>query len=84
MERCFLVQRHDYYDDTYFSSIMNCDELIAYIDMSDCYNEDWKIYEITEFGKVIPIHYVGWQPNCLIEFANDDNEVVLSGYGTDH
>ena len=78
----FLVQR--IFEGERFNSIMDGNELIHYIDMSDCHNEQWRIYSIDEFGVVAPIHYVGWQPDCLIEFANDNGEIVLSGYGIDH
>ena len=81
-ERRFLVQRigEDYED----VSLMTEGELIHYIDMQDYYSETFEIYEVTEFGKVVHIHYVGWQPMCLIEFATDDGTIVLSGYGVDH
>ena len=86
-EREFLVQRVSDVgsDDEYrSSSIMTASELIHYIDMQDICYEKYDIFEITEFGKFVHLHYVGWQPDCLIEFANDNGEVVLSGYGTDH
>lgn len=81
-ERKFLVQRigEDYED----VSLMTASELIGYIDMQDICSETFEIYEVTNFGYVTPIHYVGWQPMCLIEFANENGEIVLSGYGTDH
>ena len=52
--------------------------------MQDYISETFEIYEITDFGKVVPIYYVGWQSMCLIEFATADGTVVLTGYGTDH
>lgn len=81
-ERKFLVQRigEDYED----VNLMTAGGLIDYIDMQDIVSETFEIYEVTNFGYVIPIHYVGWQPGCLIEFATDDGTVVHSGYGTDH
>lgn len=87
MERQFLVQRiiDMGTDDEYrCSSIMTADELIHYIDMQDYCTETYKLYEVTEFGKVVPIFYAGWQPGCLIEFINSYGNVVLSGFGTDH
>lgn len=86
-ERQFLVQRiGEVNTDSEYreSTIMTADELIHYIDMQDIVSEDYKIYEVTEFGVITPIHYVGWQPDCLIEFANEAGEIVLSGYGVDH
>lgn len=84
MERQFLVQRINQTDNERYSTIMTADELIHYIDMSDCFDEDWCIWEITTFGQVEHIQYMGWQPGCVIEFVNDKGEIVLSGYGTDH
>lgn len=81
-ERKFLVQRigEDYED----VSLMTASELINYIDMQDIVTETFEIYEVTEFGYVTPIRYVGWRPNCEISFENADGEIVLTGYGTDH
>ena len=63
---------------------MTASELINYIDMQDVYSETFEIYEVTHFGYVIPIHYVGWRPNCEISFATENGKIVLTGYGTDH
>ena len=81
-ERKFLVQRigEDYED----VSLMTVNELIHYIDFQDIYSETFEIYEVTDFGYVTPIRYVGWRPNCEISFANAEGEIVLTGYGTDH
>ena len=78
----FLVQRM--IDDELYSTIMTEIELIKYIDMDDCHGESYEIYDISTFGEVNRLHYVGWQPMCLIEVANENGEVVFSGYGTDH
>ena len=87
IETLFLVQRIiDYNSDDEFrtSSLMTLSELVHYIDMQDYCYERYDIWEVTEFGKMIHLHYVGWQPGCLIEFATDDGTVVHSGYGEDH
>lgn len=42
------------------------------------------IYDVHVPGVFIELHYRGWQPDCLIEFVDDDGNVVVSGYGTDH
>lgn len=83
-ERQFLVQRHDLYDNEFFNSLMNEGELIHYVDMLDLIDEEYKVFEVTEFGKPKQIHYVGWQPDCLIEFIDGLGNVVLRGWGTDH
>ena len=81
-EKKFLVQRKS--DGETWCSLMNSHELIDYINFSDCHNEEWKIYDASEFGKAKPCHYKGWQPMCLIEVVDEDGNVVLSGYGEDH
>ncbi len=43
-----------------------------------------KIFDVTDSENIKEIRYRGWQPNCLIEFVDNDNNVVLRGYGTDH
>ena len=42
------------------------------------------VFDITDLGKIKPLHYRGWQPGCLIEYVDDKNKVVIHGYGTDH
>lgn len=86
-EVLFLVQRIidiDTEDELRTSSLTTLRELVHYIDMQDIVSESYDFWEVTEFGKLTHIHYVGWQPGCLIEFATDDGTVVHSGYGTDH
>ena len=83
----YLVQRildRDTEEETRESTIMTASELISYVDMWDIHQESFEIYDITNFGEIVHLNYVGWQPMCLIEFATDDGTVVLSGYGTDH
>lgn len=59
-------------------------ELINYLDMSDCYDEEFRIYDISVFGEIREVHYKGWQPDRLIEIADSSGNIVASGYGTDH
>ena len=42
------------------------------------------VYDITEFGQFKPLHYTGWQHGCLIEYVDDEGNVVIRGYGKDH
>lgn len=80
----FLVQRN--INGEIFPKIMSGAELIEYINMSDCYNDEtYEIFDCTStFGEVRRLYYTGWQPNCLIEIIDENKEVVLRGYGTDH
>ena len=75
----FLVQK--VIDDEVFPTIMTANELINYIDMEDCHEEMYEIYDCTSmFGEIKKLHYKGWQPNCLIEIVDDEGKVVLKGY----
>ena len=78
----YLVQR--IIDDESCAALMTKAALISYIDMDDCHGEDYRIFDVSEFGKVKELKYVGWQPHCLIELEDADGNVVVSGYGTDH
>lgn len=59
-------------------------ELINYLDMSDCYDEEFRIYDISVFGEIREVQYKGWQPDRLIEITDGSENIVASGYGTDH
>ena len=72
-------------DDDIKREIISDAKLIRYVDEMDFTNMIiLAIYDITEPVNIYPIHYVGWQRGCLIEFADDKGNIVLSGYGTDH
>lgn len=80
----FLVQRI-FDDGTKFASLMDEHDLCEYLCMDDCHNEQYEIWDVTIHGEIYKCHYVGWQPNCLIEVRRDfDNKVVLSMHGEDH
>ncbi len=79
----FLVQR--VINDEVFPTIMTANEVIEYINMDDCHQEMYEIYDCTSmFGEIKKLHYKGWQANCLIELADDEGNIVLKGYGADH
>lgn len=78
----FLVQK--YIDGEVFGVLMSENELISYINMSDVYDEEYRIYDISNFGSVQEVFYKGWQPGCLIEVVDAAGEVILRGYGEDH
>ena len=84
VEHLFLVQRK-FDDGTTSASVMTELELVSYINMADCHGESYCIFCVTEFGKAIPCHYVGWQPQCRIQVIGDEHgEIFLDGYGEDH
>lgn len=78
----FLVQK--VIDNEVCGSIYSEKQLIDYLDMADCCDEAYKIFDISVFGEVKELFYQGWQPNCLIEIVDSDGTIVASGYGTDH
>ena len=79
----FLVQHM--IDDELVSTLMPPQKLIDYINMDDCHGELYEIFDcMSEFGKVKPLRYKGWQPGCLIEVVDEAGKVVLRGYGEDH
>lgn len=85
MSECsmFLVQHM--IDDELVSSLMTPQRLIDYINMDDCHGESYEIFDcMSEFGKVKPLRYKGWQPRCLIEIVDETGKVILRGYGEDH
>lgn len=81
-EHKFLVQKH--IEGETYTRICTETELISYLDMSDCSDEEYKIFDISVLGEVKEVFYQGWQPNCLIEVVDGEGNVVLSGYGSDH
>lgn len=79
----FLVQR--VIDGEVYPKIMTENELISYINMADCHDEMFEIFDCTSmFGGIKKLYYKGWQPNCLIEIVDENGFIVLRGYGTDH
>lgn len=74
----FLVQRM--MDDELVSSLilMTPQRLIDYINMDDCHGESYEIFDcMSEFGKVKPLRYKGWQPRGLIEVVDEAGKVIL-------
>lgn len=65
-------------------SVYSEEQLIMYLDMSDCYDWEYKIFDVTDFGKVKEVFYNGWLPDRLIKITDSEGNVVVSGYGTDH
>lgn len=78
----FLVQKN--IEGEIFGVLMTENELISYISMSDTYDVDYRIYDISNFGEVKEVFYEGWQPGSLIEVVDAKGEVILQGYGEDH
>ena len=76
-------------DGELFNCIKTEKEIIERIDMIDCSGEQIKIYQVDKFGKIEPLKILGCWHNpknpLLIEIVDDKEEnVIFSGYGTDH
>ena len=59
-------------------------QLIDYINMDDCHNENYIIFDVSEYGCIKRLQYKGWQPDNLIELVDEAGNIVVSAYGTDH
>jgi hypothetical protein len=82
----FLLQTIYYDFDEVFSEIVTEYRIVHFVNMLDCNDgiKDYKVFDVSEFGKFKQLHYCGWKPGCLIEFVDDDGNIVISGYGDDH
>lgn len=80
--KSFLVQKRS--DSGVNGGIYTEAQLISYISMSDCSDEEYRLFDISVFGEVREIFYKGWQPGCLIELADGSGKTVVHGYGIEH
>jgi hypothetical protein len=82
----FLLQTVYYDFDEVFSEIVTEYRIVHFVNMLDCNDHirGYKVFDVSEFGKIKQLHYRGWQPGCLIEFVDDDGNIVISDYGDDH
>lgn len=78
------------YEGVVSSTVTDANGIIHFIDMKDLDSslEDYCIHLIDETKAPLitlkPLHYRGWQPDCLIEIADDDGNIIISGRGTDY
>lgn len=84
MNKNYLVQM--VLDDGDFSvTLMTEQELVHFVNFLDCNPVDrYKVYDVSTLGEINRLYYRGWQPHCLIEFEDEYDNVVVSGYGEDH
>lgn len=83
----YLVQIRD--EDGYVWSKLETDiEIIDRIGWTDCTNEDLRIYDISEFGKVekLNIDYPGHDVRDMLKTVvrRENGEVVFCGHVEDH
>ena len=41
-------------------------------------------YTTIDVLQSLPLHYAGWLPGCHIVYKDENNNVVIDGYGEDH
>lgn len=85
----YLVQEHAIYEPT-IAYMKTAQEIIKWIDMSDCYPEiDIEVFDVeTQFGVVEKLEVHGCWHNLndplYIKVTRSDGTIVFDGYGTDH
>lgn len=84
----FLVQIRDRDREDIRSEIMTADKIINRIDMSDIYEEELRIFDISRFGCIEELSINGcWadpEDPLYIWCTDTKGKVVIDGYGTDH
>ena len=80
--RKFLIQQ--IINDQVCQGIYSEMQLISYLDMSDCYDGEYKIYDVTDLDRLRNCSTMDGLPGRLIKITDIDGNVVVSGYGTDH
>ena len=75
------------YDDGHINAEMMTEyQVVRFVNMMDLLDDivDYQVYDVSVFGKITPLYYKGWQPNCLIQFCTEEGNIIISGYGEDH
>ena len=86
----YLVQMHDASDNSVCASMKTANEIINWVDMSDCYTEmDITVFDVeTHFGTIEPLFVFGtWHDSInplYIKVTHSDGRIEFDGYGTDH
>lgn len=84
----FLVQIKFPDDPEVYSRFMTGYEIVDRVGMYDCYDEELKVYRITEFGNIEEIKVYGTWHNMknplYIKGVDSRGEIVFDGFGTDH
>ena len=83
----YLVQsRFD--DDEVYTSIQTAGEIIRRIDMTDCSNEELRVYKVDIFGMIEPLEIHGcWhdlKDPLYIKVVDANGNIIFDGHGTDH
>ena len=66
----FLVQYAIEGSEKIINKIVNSCWIIKATNESDFNGiEEMHVFDVTDLGKIKPLHYRGWQPGCLIEYV---------------
>ena len=83
----FLVQIK-YSDDCGYEKLMSSNEIISAINMSDCSEQEFAIYDVSEFGRVKSLKIFGnWHDMnnpTYIKITDENGTIVFDGYGEEH
>ena len=86
----YLVQIHDSYNNSVWSSMKTANEILNWLDMDDCYPElSIKVFDVeTQFGTVEELEVYGTWHNfkepLYMKVTHSDGTIAFDGYGTDH
>lgn len=85
-DRFFVHILHD--DNTYSTNVYTWSQILSFVDMSDCHDDEIRVFYSPEYGKIEELEVLGtWhdpKEPLLIELVSQNREVICSGYGTDH
>lgn len=84
----YLVQWRNYNTGESGVSLENEKDIIRRIDLLDCCDEEIIVFDVSSYDKFerLKIHGIWHNPNdpLYIKVTNSNEEIVFSGYGTDH
>lgn len=85
-DKFFVHILHD--DNTYSTNVYTWSQILSFVDMSDCHDDEIRVFYSPEYGKIEELEVLGtWhdpKEPLLIELVSQSREVICSGYGTDH
>lgn len=85
----FLVQCLDSFTGETWASFKTAKQLIDFVDLDDCYDFVYSVYDASsKFGEIKPLVVKGcwhdFRDPLKIVIEDEDGNVVLVGYGSDH
>lgn len=86
MGKQYLTQTK--YESEICCSLQYENEIISRIDMVDCYDDEFLVYDVSKYGKAEQLKVYGCWHNpkkpLYIKVTDSLGKVVFDGYGTDH